>query len=52
MLGIYDEFQINLVNGMNQEIGEYFPPYRKKSADLIESSNADYTILRAAWLTD
>ena len=30
---------------------EYLPPYRK-SADLIEASDADYTILRAAWLQD
>lgn len=34
-----------------QEIGEYFPPYRK-AADLIEASGLDYAILRPAWLTD
>ncbi len=50
-LGIYDEVPGKFGEWNNQEIGEYFPPYRK-SADLIESSNLDYTILRAAWLTD
>ncbi len=50
-LGIYDEVPNKFGEWNNQEIGEYFPPYRK-SADLIESSNLDYTILRAAWLTD
>lgn len=34
-----------------QEIGQYLPPYRR-SADLIEASAVDYTILRAAWLQD
>ena len=34
-----------------REIGAYLPPYRK-SADLIESSDIDYTIVRAAWLQD
>jgi len=50
-LGIYDEVPGKFGEWNNQEIGEYFPPYRK-SADLIENSNLDYTILRAAWLTD
>ncbi|CAB1223052.1 SDR family oxidoreductase [Acinetobacter bouvetii] len=50
-LGIYDEVPGNFGEWNNKEIGEYFPPYRK-SADLIESSNLDYTIIRAAWLTD
>lgn len=50
-LGIYDEVPGNFGEWNNKEIGEYFPSYRK-SADLIESSNLDYTILRAAWLTD
>lgn len=50
-LGIYDEVPGEFGEWNNKEIGEYFPPYRK-SADLIESSNLDYTILRAAWLTD
>lgn len=50
-LGIYDEVPGKFGEWNNQEIGEYFPLYRK-SADLIESSNLDYTILRAAWLTD
>lgn len=50
-LGIYDEVPGAFGEWNNQEIGEYFPPYRK-SADLIESSSLDYTILRAAWLTD
>ncbi|HIE5880330.1 NAD(P)H-binding protein [Stenotrophomonas maltophilia] len=34
-----------------EEIGQYLPPYRT-SADLIEASGLDYTIIRAAWLTD
>ncbi|MDO5543406.1 MAG: SDR family oxidoreductase [Acinetobacter sp.] len=50
-LGIYDEVPGNFGKWNNQEIGEYFPAYRK-SADLIESSDLDYTIIRAAWLTD
>jgi len=32
-------------------IGRYLGPYRK-AADVIEASDADYTILRPAWLTD
>ncbi|WP_321884813.1 SDR family oxidoreductase [Paraburkholderia bannensis] len=50
-LGIYDEVPGNFGEWNRQEIGEYLPPYRR-SADLIEASDLDYTILRAAWLQD
>ncbi|CAI3133913.1 SDR family oxidoreductase [Acinetobacter baumannii] len=50
-LGIYDEVPGKFGEWNSKEIGVYLPPYRK-AADLIESSNLDYTILRAAWLTD
>lgn len=50
-LGIYDEVPGKFGEWNRKEIGQYLPPYRK-SADLIEASNVDYTILRAAWLQD
>jgi len=50
-LGIYDEVPGKFGEWNTKEIGAYLPPYRK-AADLIESSKLDYTILRAAWLTD
>jgi uncharacterized protein YbjT (DUF2867 family) len=50
-LGIYDEVPGKFGEWNRREIGEYLPPYRR-SADLIEASGADYTILRAAWLQD
>lgn len=50
-LGIYDEVPGAFGEWNRQEIGQYLPPYRK-SADLIEASDTDYTILRAAWLQD
>ena len=50
-LGIYDEVPGKFGEWNRREIGEYLPPYRR-SADLIEASDADYTILRAAWLQD
>ena len=50
-LGIYDEVPGQFGEWNRNEIGEYLPPYRK-SADLIEASDTDYTILRAAWLQD
>ncbi|KER69095.1 NAD-dependent dehydratase [Burkholderia cepacia] len=50
-LGIYDEVPGKFGEWNRNEIGQYLPPYRK-SADLIEASDADYTILRAAWLQD
>lgn len=50
-LGIYDEVPGAFGEWNRQEIGQYLPPYRK-SADLIEASGTDYTILRAAWLQD
>lgn len=50
-LGIYNEVPGAFGEWNRQEIGQYLPPYRK-SADLIEASDTDYTILRAAWLQD
>lgn len=50
-LGIYDEVPGKFGEWNRNEIGQYLPPYRK-SADLIEASDTDYTILRAAWLQD
>lgn len=50
-LGIYDEVPGTFGEWNRREIGQYLPPYRK-SADLIEASDTDYTILRAAWLQD
>lgn len=50
-LGIYDEVPGAFGELNNKTIGEYFPRYRK-AADILEASNLDYTIIRAAWLTD
>ncbi|VWC57353.1 SDR family oxidoreductase [Burkholderia lata] len=50
-LGIYDEVPGKFGDWNRREIGQYLPPYRR-SADLIEASDTDYTILRAAWLQD
>lgn len=50
-LGIYDEVPGLFGEWNRREIGQYLPPYRQ-SADLIEASDVDYTILRAAWLQD
>lgn len=50
-LGIYDEVPGRFGEWNRREIGAYLGPYRA-SADLIEASDRDYTILRAAWLTD
>ncbi|WP_175997579.1 SDR family oxidoreductase [Burkholderia stabilis] len=50
-LGIYDEVPGKFGEWNRREIGQYLPPYRR-SADLIEASDSDYTILRAAWLQD
>lgn len=50
-LGIYDEVPSKFGEWNTKEIGMYVPPYRK-AADLLESSDLDFTILRAAWLTD
>ncbi len=50
-LGIYDEVQGKFGEWNTKEIGIYLPPYRK-AADLLEASDLDYTILRAAWLMD
>ncbi|WP_434666077.1 SDR family oxidoreductase [Paraburkholderia sp. A3BS-1L] len=50
-LGIYDEVPGKFGDWNRDEIGQYLPPYRR-SADLIEASDVEYTILRAAWLQD
>ncbi|MGV5306964.1 SDR family oxidoreductase [Pseudomonas aeruginosa] len=50
-LGIYDEVPGKFGEWNRNEIGQHLPPYRA-SADLIEASDTDYTILRAAWLQD
>ena len=50
-LGIYDEVPGKFGEWNRREIGQYLSQYRK-SADLIEASDTDYTILRAAWLQD
>ncbi|ABB06314.1 SDR family oxidoreductase [Burkholderia lata] len=50
-LGIYDEVPGKFGDWNRREIGQYLPPYRR-SADLIEASDTDYTLLRAAWLQD
>ncbi|HGH5398620.1 TPA: SDR family oxidoreductase [Raoultella planticola] len=50
-LGIYDEVPGAFGEWNNKTIGEYLPRYRK-AADILEASNLDYTIIRAAWLTD
>ena len=50
-LGIYDEVPGQFGAWNRREIGTYLPPYRR-SADLIEASDIDFTILRAAWLQD
>ena len=50
-LGIYDEVVGKFGEWNTKEIGMYLPPYRK-AADMLEASNLDYSILRAAWLMD
>ncbi|BDQ66672.1 SDR family oxidoreductase [Shewanella xiamenensis] len=50
-LGIYNEVPGKFGEWNEREIGEYLGPYRD-AADTIETSELDYTILRAAWLTD
>ncbi len=50
-LGIYDEVPGDFGKWNNRTIGEYLGPYRK-SVDVIEATNLDYTVLRPAWLTD
>lgn len=50
-LGIYDEVTGKFGEWNTKEIGAYLGPYRK-AADLLEASDLDYTILRAAWLMD
>lgn len=50
-LGIYDEVPGKFGEWNTKEIGMYLPPYRK-AADMLEASDLDYSILRAAWLMD
>ena len=50
-LGIYDEVAGKFGEWNTKEIGMYLPPYRK-AADLLEASDLDFSILRAAWLMD
>ena len=50
-LGIYDEVPGKFGDWNNAIIGEDLKPYRR-SADRIEASGLQYTILRPAWLTD
>lgn len=50
-LGIYEEIPGEFGEWNRREIGQYLGPYRR-AADVIEASRLDYTILRAAWLTD
>lgn len=50
-LGIYKEVPGKFGVWNQNEIGKYLGPYRA-AADTIEASDLDYTILRAAWLTD
>ncbi|WP_440893357.1 SDR family oxidoreductase [Aeromonas dhakensis] len=50
-LGIYDEVPGKFGEWNNAIIGEDLKPYRR-TADAIEASGLDYTILRPAWLTD
>ena len=50
-LGIYDEVVGKFGEWNTKEIGMYLPPYRK-AADMLEASNLDCSILRAAWLMD
>lgn len=49
-LGIYDEVPGKFGAWNKRNIGSYLPPFRK-SADMIEASGLDYTILHPAWLT-
>ncbi|ENX23203.1 hypothetical protein F892_02450 [Acinetobacter vivianii] len=50
-LGIYDEVKGKFGEWNHKEIDIYLGPYRR-AADLLEASDLDYSILRAAWLTD
>ena len=50
-IGMYDEVPGEFGKWNKKMIGKYIPPYRK-AADIIESSDLNYTIIRPAWLTD
>lgn len=50
-LGIYNEIPGKFGEWNHAIIGDDLKPYRR-TADLIEASSLDYTILRPAWLTD
>lgn len=48
--GIYDELPDKFNTFNKEQFGEKLTKYRK-SGDLIEASDLDYTIIRPAWLT-
>lgn len=50
-LGIYDEVPGAFGEWNNQMLSEVLKPF-SRAADIIESSDLDYTIIRPAWLTD
>ena len=50
-LGIYDEVPGEFGEWNKRTLGSILVRYRK-SAEIIEASDLDYTILRPAWLTD
>lgn len=49
-LGIYDEVPGNFGNWVKEQVSDKLKVYRA-AADVIESSDLDYTILRPAWLS-
>lgn len=50
-LGIHDEVPGKFGEWNKRTLGSILVPYRK-SAEIIEASDLDYTILRPAWLTN
>nr|WP_306428757.1 NAD(P)H-binding protein [Siminovitchia terrae] len=48
---MYDEVPGEFGKFTNRAIDQYLGPYRK-SVDIIEASDLNYTVLRPAWLTD
>lgn len=50
-IGIYDEVPGAFGVWNNEVLKNYLPPY-KRAAEVIESSDLDYTIVRPAWLTN
>lgn len=51
-LGIYDEVPGAFGKWNKNEIGDMTKSPYRKAADIIETSDLDYTILRPAWLSD